>query len=289
MIQTRPLDHCFWLPKRPPVFVQLGRFGDLILLLPAFKLIHERTGKKPIVIVSDEYASVLDGVNYVTPHPIKAHWWSGIPKAKAIAESMGGGIIPQWWNDRQTNDVPKGPLVLQCHGDKWGIDINKYPDFGTAMWVRAGFTREEMIETPLVFDRRSPEREETLVKFHVRSDRKLLLYNFTGISSPFGYIPEMSRLLADYRNKFQCLDLGAIKATRIYDLLGLYDRAAGLITTDTATAHLAPASGVPTIWFTVPGWSTSVPRGNVAIHIPYDQFPKRASEIRPVLDKWETL
>lgn len=286
MSNLQPLDRCWALPKKPPVFVQLGRYGDLILLLPAFKLIHERTGKKPVVIVSDEYASVLDGVSYVTPHPIKAHWWSGMPKARAIAESMGGGIIPQWWNDKQSTDVPKGPTVLQCHGDKWGIDIHKYPDFGTAMWVRAGFTRKEMIETPLVFDRRSPEREEELVKRYVRGNRKLLLYNFTGVSSPFGYIPEMSRLLSDYRNKFQLLDLGEITATRIYDLLGLYDRAAGLITIDTSTGHLAAASRVPTVWFTVPTWSTSVPRGNVALHIPYDQFPKRASEIRPVLDRW---
>lgn len=286
MTQLQPLDACWWLPRKPPVFVQLGRYGDLILLLPAWKIIHDRTGKKPIVIVSDEYANVLDGASYVTPHPIHAHWYMGMPKARAIAESMGGGIVPQWWNDSNPEDVPKGPLVLQCHGNAWGIDIAKYPDFGTSMWVRAGFTREDMINAPLVFDRRSPEREEDLVKRFIRPNKKLLLYNFTGVSSPFGYVPEMLRILSDYRNKFHCVDLGAIKAHRIYDLLGLYDRADGLITTDTATGHLAPGSKVPTIWFTVPGWTSSVPRGNVALAMPYDQFPKRASEIRPVLNQW---
>lgn len=286
MNQIQPLDRCWALPKKPPVIVQLGRYGDLILLLPAFKLIYDRTGKKPIIIVSDEYASVLDGASYVTPHPIRAHWYMGMPKARQVAESMGGGIVPQWWNDSKPADVPKGPLILQCHGDAWGVDIKKYPDFGTSMWVRAGFSRKEMIETPLVFDRRSPEREESLVKRHVRPNQKLLLYNFTGVSSPFAYGPEMLRLLSDYRNKFQLLDLGAIRATRIYDLLGLYEKAAGIITTDTATLHLCPAVKIPSIMFTVPGWTSSVARGNVALNFPYDQFPRRASEIRPVLDKW---
>lgn len=281
------LDKCWLITKSPPVFVVLGRFGDEILLFPAYKLIYDRTGQKPVVIVSTDYASVFDGISYAQPQPIKANWYGDVPKAREFAEKFfGHGIVPQWWNDSNPQGVPPGPQVLQCHGHAWGVDIKQYPDFGTSMWIRAGFTREEMIKTPLVFDRRSPEREDVLVKMNVQNGRKLLLYNFTGISSPFGYVPEMMRLLTDYRTRFQMLDLGAIRATRIYDLLGLYDRAVGLITTDTATGHLAPGSKVPTIWFTVPGWTSSVPRGNVALHIPYNQFPKRASEIRPVLDKW---
>lgn len=295
MTKLQQLDNCWWLPKHPPVFCVLGRYGDLILLLPAFLEIYRRTGKKPIVIVSNEYASVFDGVSYVTPDVVKEGWWAGIPKAREMAQrKYGHVIVPQWWNDAETaadivEDMSRGGVrVLQSHGREWGVDTKANPDFGSSMWHRAGFSRPEMLSLPLVFDRRSPEREEALVKRHVQPGRKLLLYNFTGVSSPFGYVPEMTRLLNDFRNQFQILDLGQLRAERIYDLLGLYDRAAGLITTDTATAHLAPGSKVPTIWFTVPGWNSSVPHGNVALHIPYDQFPKRASEIRPVLGKWAT-
>lgn len=83
------------------------------------------------------------------------------------------------------------------------------------------------------------------------------------------------------------LDLGKIRAHRIYDLLGFYDRAIGLITTDTATAHLAPASKVPTLWFTVPGWGKSVPRGNVALHVQYDQVPRYLGEIDLLMQHWK--
>lgn len=293
MTQLQPLDRCWWLPKHPPVFCVLGRYGDLILLLPAFLEIYRRTGLKPIVIVSQEYASVLEGVSYVQPDVVKENWYNGIPKARAIAQRKYGEVlVPQWWNDSETaGDIVKdmregGVRVLQSHGHQWGVDINANPDFGSSMWHRAGFTRKEMLELPLVFDQRSPQREEQLVKMHVQTGRKLVLYNFTGVSSPFGYVVETSRILSDFRNNFQFLDLGAIHATRIYDLLGLYDRACGLVTIDTATAHLAAASKVPTVWFTVPGWTSSVPRGNVALHIPYDQFPRRAAEIRSVLQKW---
>lgn len=293
MTQLQPLDKCWLIPRQAPVFCVLGRYGDLILLLPAFLEIYRRTGLKPIVIVSNEYASVLDGVSYVVPDVVKEGWWSGIPKARQMAErKYGRAIVPHWWNDAATagdivEDIGKGGVrILQSHGINWGVDTKSHPDFGTSMWRRAGFTRQEMLTLPLVFDRRCPEREEALVKQWCQPGRKLLIYNFTGVSSPFGYVPEMARLMMDYRTKFQMLDLGQIRATRIYDLLGFYDRAVGLITTDTATAHLAPASKVPTIWLTVPGWTSSAPRGNVALHIPYNQFPKRASEIRTVLDQW---
>lgn len=293
MSNLQPLNRCWWVPKSPPVFVVLGRYGDLILLLPAFLEIYRRTGLKPIVIVSSEYASVLEGVSYVVPDIVKEGWWAGIPKARERGrQRYGSVVVPQWWNDAETagdivEDVHKeGVRVLQSHGQNWGVDMRANPDFGTSMWHRAGFTRAEMLSLPLVFDRRSPEREELLLKQWCQPGRKLLLYNFTGISSPFGYIPEVGRTMADYRTKFQMLDLGQIRAQRIYDLLGLYDKAVGLVTSDTATAHLAPATNIPTVWFTVPGWTSSVPRGNVALHIPYDQYPKRASELRPVLNQW---
>lgn len=293
---TPRLDRCHWLPRQPPVFVQLGRHGDLILLLPAFLAIYQRTGLKPVVIVSKDYAATLEGVSYVTPDVVKEGWWAGIPKARAYAaRKYGSVIVPQWWNDAATaGDLTvdlqrEGVRVLQCHGDKWGVDMDANPDFGSSMWHRAGFTRKEMLTLPLVFDRRDKAREEALVRQHVHGDRPLLLYNFTGVSSPFGYVPEMSQMLANWRTRFQMVDLGEVRAARIYDMLGLYDRAAGLITIDTATGHLAPASRVPTLWFTRSDWSRSVPRGNVALHIAYNEFPKRAREIPALLEKWAKI
>lgn len=296
MTQLQPLDKCWWLPKHPPVFCVLGRYGDLILLLPAFLEIYRRTKLKPIVIVSRDYASVLDGVSYVTPDVVKEGWWAGIPTARAMAQlKYGHVIVPQWWNDAETaGDIAEdmnasGVRVLQSHGHQWGVNMDANPDFGTSMWRRAGFSRKEMLSLPLVFDRRSSEREDMLIKMHVQTGRKLLLYNFTGISSPFGYVVEMTHLMADYRNSFQMLDLGSIKAKRIYDLLGLMELAVGIITIDTATLHMCPAVKTPSVMFCVDGWTSSVPRGNCVFHCHYSEFPKRASELKKVLNEWSCV
>lgn len=286
-------DCCWFIPKTPPVFIVLGRAGDIILLLPAFMEIHRRTGRKPIVYVSQNYAGILQGVSYVQPEIVDQDWFEGVPKARQMAEAKyGGAIVPAWWDDPATANGAAmemhehGAMVLQSHGRAWGVNCAENPDFGTSMWRRAGFTRDQMVSLPLVFDRRNPTREADLATRYERHNAPLLLYNCVGQSSPFGYVPELMRLLYPFRQKFNCVDLGQIRAERIYDLLGLYDRAVGLITIDTATAHLAPASKVPTIWLTVPGWGRSVPRGTVALHVPYDETPKRLGDINAVVEAW---
>ena len=46
-------------------FVILGRFGDIVAVLPAFRHIHETTGKKPRVVTSQQFGDIFDGVSYV--------------------------------------------------------------------------------------------------------------------------------------------------------------------------------------------------------------------------------
>lgn len=283
------LDRCWSIPDDPPVICQLGRFGDLLCIFPALKLMFEQTGIKPIVMVSNVYASLMDGISYATPWIVPLDWWKDIAKAKRMAYAKTDNVIvPQFWND--LSDQPKklsgGKIVkFSCHGKTWEVEGDS-ADFGTAMWNRLGFTRAQMLSEPLVLDRRGKERETALVKSHVRGNRPLLLYNLLGLSSPFGYIPEMMQVLKPYREHFEMLDLSTVRAHRIYDLLGLYDMAVGLITVDTATGHLAPASKVPTLWFTVDHQGCSVPRGNVALHVKYSETSKWLGEIDLLLKLW---
>jgi len=282
------------LPERPPCFVLLGRFGDAIQLLPAFKAIYERTGFKPVVIVSQDYQSIYEGVSYVEPFPIRAGWWEGVPTARKIAEArFGGGTVLPWWNDSPErisllDSATKGGLVLQSHGHEWGVDLNRWPDYGTSMWDRAGFTREEMMSLPLVFDQRSPVREKELRNkvIGLYTSKPVLLYNFSGVSSPFGFVPEVLNPILKLHRHFQLVDLGKIQAHRIYDLLGLYDVATGLLTCDTSTLHLAPASKVPYIAFTVDGWTSSVPKGNCVLEVKYNSTPHRIESILQVVKSW---
>ena len=277
---------------QPPCFIQLGRYGDIILLLPAFQLIHQRIGLKPRVVVSTQYKSVLGGVSYVEPVPVDYDWWQGIPKARELAEQMfGGAIVPQWWNDPDHAPLSElayqGGIVLQCHGREWGIDVNKWPNFMASMWDRAGFTVDEMRTTPLLFDRRNADRERKLFELYgPRSKKPMLLVNFTGHSSPFGPVPEVMAQLNYLREHLHIVDLGKVWADKIYDLLGLYDRAIGMITSDTATLHLAAASKIPYIAYTVNGWCSSTPKGNVAVEIKYGDALKRIGEVAPLVQRW---
>ncbi len=273
-----------WFLNKPRRFILPGRFGDIIQCLPAFHEIFWQTGQRPIVIVSEEYASVFDGVGYVEPVVVPFHWSEGIPKMRALYKDA---TVVQWWN---TDDpVPpeyRGNASLTCRGKTWRIDIKRWPSYGHSMMERLGFPDVNIWrDMPMVFTQRDYDREDRLIPKH---SKPLLIYNFTGISSPFGYLDAMWPILQELRKDFHLVDLGKIKAHRIYDLLGLYDAAVGLLTCDTATLHLAMASTVPYLAWTQNGWLGSVPRGNCVLQIPYNQTLRRLPEVRNVLESWKS-
>lgn len=280
--------------KDRPCFVLLGRFGDLIQIFPCFMAIHERTGHKPVVIVAKEYSSLFDGISYAEPYELTTGWWQGVPKARQVAKSLfGAAIFPRWWEDDEAHDKmiaegTAGDFVLQCHGDKWGVDINKWPDYGTSMAYRCGFSREEWTKLPLVFDKRNEFRERQLREATIgRDPRPVVLYNFSGNSSPFPYPPEMQAMFRNtFTKTFRFVDLSTIRASRLYDLLGLYDHAAGLLTSDTSTLHLAPASKIPYIAFTVDGWTSSVPKGNCVLNVKYSQAMQQTQKVIEQMSYW---
>ena len=261
-------------------------------MFPAFREIHRRTGLKPKIIVGNEYANLYEGISYAEPIVHNLHWWQGVEKARAIASVLSeNAVLPQWWLTPQC-PIPeqyRGTFNLTCFGHNWGVNLSLWPNFMASMWERCGFTQDEMRTLPLVFDRRNPAREAALLNqiWPVPMRKKpLLLFNVTGISSPFGFWPELHPTVFKFSRDFHIVDLGKVKAHRLFDFLGAYDVAAGLITCDTATAHLAHASKVPTIWFTVDSWCGSTPRGNVALHLGYNETPRRLQDVADVLQSW---
>lgn len=281
---------CWLIPKQPTVYIVLGRLGDICQLLPAFFAIAERTGDKPHVMVSQEYASLLDGVSYVRPWPVPLNWKEGVPDARKLAEEAGYKVVvPAWWNDapeiaEQLPAATRGTLELRAHGRLWKVDTARWPDYTTSCFDMLGIKRGEIGNLPLIFDRRDREREKQLVvNLHLRNRNPVILYNFTGISSPFLATPEVHNGLMRLQSQFQLVDLGRIRAAKPYDLLGLYDVAAGLITIDTFTLHLAQASTVPYVAYTQDGWRGSTPRGNCIHHFKYIQGLGSVNELTKVV------
>lgn len=253
------------------VHIQLGRVGDLIILLPCWWKIFQDTGEKPIVVVVREFADTLKGASYVEADPINGHWYASVVAAAQMARLKYGQYV-----------------ITQCHGVGHDTDQTKYPTFGEAMWSQAGFAGRYG-EFPLVFDRRNPEREARLVAmYRKKPDRPLLLYNFSGMSSPLPCYQLILNRLRRFVREFELVNLAGIRAARIYDLLGLYDQAAGLVSIDTSTLHLAAASRVPLLAYCRGGWSSAIPKPGATI-VRYNEAHLRLDAIDEFLQSLRSV
>jgi hypothetical protein len=248
-------------------FIQLGRAGDVILLMPAMRWLYLNEGVKPRLITSAEFGPILDGVSYVEPVVLDVHWWYGMKEATEYAKKFFGGAT-----------------VVQCHADKWVVNLQEYPTFMESTHSRTGVPWEHFTTLPMVFDRRSPERE--LKHLPSTNGKPLIAVNMVGFSSPFPHANEMWKILNSVRDRAHIIDLSTMKLPRIYDLLGLFDRAVGTIHIDTSTLHLAHGSPSPYIAFTRGGWATSTPRGNCVLKMEYAEFNKRKLEIVNTIESW---
>ena len=149
----------------------------------------------------------------------------------------------------------------------------------SSQWHHAGFPMDEMLELP-VFDRRNPEREGELLKTAFVGIKPKILYCLNGSgSSPFPHGREVMPLLWKHRNTHDLIDLTSIRAAFLFDLLGLIDRSALVITSDTSILHLCGASKTPYIAFIQNQGGGSIPRGNCAGVFRYGAIPQRLSEI----------
>lgn len=260
--------------NEPRMFLQTGCNGDFIFMMPALREIYRRTGKKPIVMVSESYEPVFEGVSYA--------------QAMAIPRPNNFRNVPIYYEDYRK--LYPYLVISQCADPSRVAHFQVKPpatNYQQSIWQRMGLL--ELMETlPLEFDRRDPVREERLRQQHFRTARPKLLYNFKGVSSPCKTCGKVWELLQNYRHKFELVDLAPLKAYRIYDILGLMDHAAGLITIDTYSLHLAHGSRIPYVALLRDkrDGGESTPLGNVVARMRYDEIPKRLGEIQKAVESW---
>ena len=247
-----------------------GRLGDIINVLPCVRDIALKEGGKCAVVVSSEFASVLEGCSYAEAVVISSHF-TDIQPAIAMAQAMFPRVLVAKINEKAIG------TTAQCES------------FSEESWRQIGYL-ERYGDLPLVFDRRSREREQTLrTETLTRGNGKqpIALVNFTGKSAPFDHGRQIVEAI--FQRGCQVVDLGLIKAHRIYDLLGLMDAADLLVTCDTATLHLAAASGIPTINLIgdkPTRWHGSKPRNNSVREIRYSELPQHLATLFDVEMKW---
>ena len=237
------------------VIVQLGRFGDIINILPICQHIHN-TFAKPHLMVSREFASMLEGVSYVTPFPV---------------DFSNDQLLPAL-----TLAKREFPIVLQTQiwGKGWNQE-RKTEAYNMESWRMAGmlhrFSDSGMM--PL-FDCRDKEREGAIVSKLVTGDKPFILVSLTkNISSPFlGGAQVLAEITKSFSEYYQIIDVASLRLHRIYDLLGLIERAYCVVSSDTALLHLTAATTTPLVALVNPKpWLGSAPRGNCIDRITYDQ------------------
>jgi hypothetical protein len=114
-------------------------------------------------------------------------------------------------------------------------------------------------------------------------DKPLVLVASHGFSSPFAQGKALLQELVErHGHHATVVDLSTVHAHRIYDLLGLMDAAACLVTIDTAHMHLAHGSRVPVVALSTPGptpWHGAAKRAGHVWYGKYNELERRKAEL----------
>jgi ADP-heptose:LPS heptosyltransferase len=238
------------------LYLALGRNGDILAALPLVQ--HQPNAS---LMVSAEYAPLLEGTSVT-----RILWTGDWRCVRAAYESVKGG-----W---------KRIVVLQQYS------IDGWPSFhGTDSYVKDMYRVARKLShfpLPLRFDRRSPEREAHWIA-GLPSDKPLILVATCGLSSPFAMCEELRHLVQSRFPNAHVINLDAIRAERLYDLIALLERAACLVTIDSALLHLAQAvpnlpvvaliADRPTLWHGSPQYAGQ------CLRVRYSDYAKRTGAI----------
>jgi len=250
---------------KPPTYFLLGRNGDIINLLPVLKAQSDKFQKPIKLIVAEAFAPLLEGVSYVEPVIWKGHFSQG---GKALAHFK----------------ATLNEEIVVC--STYAADASVTPvgwTFDRAIWIRSKFPAPPH-SLPLVFDKRDAAREQLLVETTLpKTEKPVVLTSLAGESSPFGNREEFLRRLEARLPGHDVIDISNLRAHRLFDLLGLYEKALALVATDSAPLHLAAATPkLTTIALVTDGptpWHQSSAKPHHALRVPYSKAMDRLDEI----------
>lgn len=268
------------------IFIQLGRLGDVLNLLPLAWHASQQ-GERMCIMVAKEFADVLDGTSYCDKIVFDGEPWE-LDKAFEEAQKLSSDVCCV-----QT----AGPteLVRKYTFQPKGMEHAVTDCFQKEAWKLCGKLGLWKEQLPLVFDKRNGTREVPWIPKDIiygrKQKKKVLLVATSGETSPFPYRDLVAELLRLRFPNFNIIDLSLIKAERIYDLLALYEIAHCLVASDSAPLHLAyacEALPVAALINDTPSlWHGSAWRANHIFHCRYKDFPKRAVEMLEAIDKIE--
>ena len=257
------------------VHVNAGRYGDIIAFLPVLYTEYQETGVKPRLVVSKDYADILDGVSYVEPLVFDGPF-EDIAGAVEFAKTFA--------DDVKTSQVVGIPdvVVSQVYGNSYAPKII-CDSFLKDAWRLAGKLDLWPKQPPLIFDRRVKGREKKLLS-PLPKDKPWIVVSTGGQSSPFPWNDLLWEILNHSFPEHHIIDLAKIKAERMFDLLGIMDHpnTEAMILTDSGPLHLSYATKKPVhalIADSPTMWHGAAWRPSYASYTRYKNFPRDVTRI----------
>lgn len=207
-------------------FVFAGRYGDICHSLPAVYEYAQRCGVRPRFTAAEEFAGILDGCSYLEGYGAPVPW-------QKINDVLG------WAKAKFPEDEF---TVMACYGHDYSPGYRCF-SYLRESWRLSGCPKPP--ETvPLIFDKRDKAREAALIQRYAPHERFIAL-SVHGKSSPFAHAPTLISDIQQACPDLPIVNVGEIYAERVYDVLGVLERAEALVTIDTLHLHLSAA--VPTL------------------------------------------
>lgn len=254
-------------------FIQLGRIGDIINILPAVEEHFLRTRNKPYLVVAAEFAGLLPHVqSYATGEAYPGPWMDIRGAIRWVLDrrpltdlricTVCGddyALEKQAWNfQREAWRLSRCPVP-------WGV---LRPHIGSIAW---NYVCDEF----LIPENRAP----------------FVLVSLAGLSSP---VPQETRelILARLRERFTVVDITDYRARNIVDMLPLIFQSDAFVVCDSALMHLARAVGLTRVCALVSDnpdtWYKSWWTPEQIFRCCYHEIPERIDELVGSIDRsWE--
>ena len=250
-----------------PTYIQLGKHGDILSLLPILQEEYRVTRCRPALIVAKEYSEI----------PLELDWletivwegdWQDLCGALRFAKIRGGVI---WTPQTFGKDFP----IKRDH-----------PSFQLDQWDRCGRLKE-WGTLPLTLPRHElnlnvhAEHSKVMV-FRDIGDKRFILFSDHSQSSPFPHKEELFTILKETFPSHLIVRLSSIRLPRLLDLLALMDAADLIVCIESMPLHLSAATKTPVIALAtdVPSrWHGSAYHPRMALHVRYGDYAQRREEI----------
>lgn len=263
--------------------VQLGRYGDLLNILPVVKYIHDHY-RKPTVMVARQFQELFDAVPYAHRYVFEGDF-SEVERAVELARVKFELVVctQVWgrtWRVDRTWGQGKGGKGDGETGRQSEWEGRQSASYNQESWRMAGFgNRWTDPELKLVL--------EVPGTITLQTRPTICVCLSSGHSSPFKEWPGVQEhLQRQYGGAYDIVDLAEMRCDRVYDLLKWIRNARLLITSDTATLHLAAACATPVVALVNDdAWLASEPRCRCVLRLPYRDALGRIEEIDRAIDR----